>query len=1835
MSSLSQQLQSISSKTQSLALDRKARSKIHSRSLIFEPKIASAQDYDYIYQIGLEGLEELTEIDSRFNKFKNTLFSETSINFDRNVQPQETVDQLGRNIDAFLTLVGPYYAISPSLKALEWLVRRFYINIHNSEMLLITSLPHYKNPIFVKVLNVIPKNQLPKIFGWISGYKDLLKSPTEASLFKAFYNDLELFKLYSMFLMDQIKNKTIYKEQLVFYLSNTVNIMAAHSREVEKLNENQLPIILEVIGTLLSPQKPNGSLSGGNDARLTAYSLISVLGSILPLTKEVIKSLTECILQSEPFGSSSKQTLIVLGQLWNFYSEDSYEFDCFKDLPVSSLLKDNIIESIKTENYKIERFLLIYIVSTLPSVETFKLIPFVNWEKSNVFYNLLFDKITFLIQSNDETTRKCISEVFDHLLKVNKELFDNSLERNGLKLSELEIKLMTTFGNHDSSQDADIEFESDDVENNNDEELEITDDVNASFETLKTKTISFFECGNEEYQVLANSLIQALSNMNLKAQRSVLMKFSKIVFPSLESAMSFLFRFAYSPGIPLAFRLSVLRFIRIRIKQLSESENKEEFYLLVPILLLGLNSTSKAFRGSIIEILRLINEISISTHSNKKKAKTILYMEEQIYGSWEPSQRAIIAPNDNLSMLEILFETNVLEDVLIDNARINNLIFNKLFKSSKASLKKFGQLIIKTFVINQWSLPFWPLVFKSRVWDIMSVENQSGSDDRYFFIDTDIEEYMKRRDNLKIEASSCKIDFENDVERKFVSIIGGRSTHEKNKAREVDWLLNALEEEDESLQNIANERLISIFSTIKALDLKATVINKYTELLVKDTDIYFDAIASLQAIEIDHDLMMAILGNVQIVTQIPEQGVAKRRRRSSNSTKQAMAREDINSMASTHLTKLTIVLDTLEYNLRNKNTDISRPDLLQSLFKSLTDLDYLGNEGNLPVIYAQETLASCMLLSIQNIKQSEDTFEFDSSSIRADLIVNSIRSSQSPQVQNRLLLVIAELASLAPEIVLHSVMPIFTFMGAHTIRQDDEFSSSALQQTISKVIPAIAANGSNSLSNEIEFLLTSFVTAFHHIPRHRRVKLFTSLTKTLSHERSLSIILFLMGQQYAFSASKNKITKADAVIEFTLSFLKSFTASEQLVGLSSFYDLWNDIPIKQLEANSEEYDKLSKRCIFGTSILSLNNAELKELKVNMLKFMLEVLKLDQQEFNGIKSLKLKISLVLLDDVPQECKDNILQSSQQVISFALANLNEFTVNYDEDILNNLYKLLNQFLDLLPLKFFIDAILDSMKIINLEDVLSLRIARNFAVLAGTKFETELNANNIDEDIQNSVLNKMLPVLLEGIERGIDIELVQSYLDTFAIIVNKFGSSTRELTNDENSKVLINSLNVITSTNGLLNELSEIIISSINAISSVFNVLGVKAIGFFPKVIPPALKIWESTKSSEEESSKLLQTSILLLFSCLVKKIPAFMTSKLDDIFLVILNSNLIANDIRSNALNLIVDHMDLSQVLKSLCNIWCKNKFYHNDSAGNLGLYLNILQLTIDNIEKKSAAVHSTLFMKWLIEAFEFRSYCEKEGKFDNNTIHRLESSFHSCGISYVMKLNDKVFRPLFANLVRWAVDGEGSVSSDISEISRLLAFFRFFNKLQDGLKSIITSYYSYLLEAVSSLLKRFESGDIVDVNLRRIILSSLTNSCKFDQDDYWSQQLRYDTICEPLLSQLSNIEDSIGKYLVKCISAFVNNVSSDEYNEALVRGLIIYISNDNEKSSSKSKIWTIRTLKSIFQKMGEQWLTYLPTLIPYIAELLEDDDEAVELEVRSGLVRVIENVLGEPLDRYLD
>lgn len=60
---------------------------------------------------------------------------------------------------------------------------------------------------------------------------------------------------------------------------------------------------------------------------------------------------------------------------------------------------------------------------------------------------------------------------------------------------------------------------------------------------------------------------------------------------------------------------------------------------------------------------------------------------------------------------------------------------------------------------------------------------------------------------------------------------------------------------------------------------------------------------------------------------------------------------------------------------------------------------------------------------------------------------------------------------------------------------------------------------------------------------------------------------------------------------------------------------------------------------------------------------------------------------------------------------------------------------------------------------------------------------------------------------------------------------------------------------------------------------------------------------------------------------------------------------------------------------------------------------------------------------------------------------------------------------------------------------------------------------------------------------------------------------------------------------------------------------------------------VRCQQALTDKLGEEWLSMLPEMLPYISELQEDDDEGVERETNRWIVG-IETVLGESLDAML-
>ena len=194
MSALQKQLASIASSA-THELDLKAQRSAHSESLLFEPSVAANQSFDILYQICIEGFEELCALDTRFTKFRKSIFSAQSRTEDRTQLTAAENEGLDLVLQGFLGLVGARLLLRPALKALEWLVRRFRygaspifdchadrisllcsIHVYNAEYTVLTFLPHHATPLFTTLLSILPK-RLPPSLKFLHPYMNSLGNP--------------------------------------------------------------------------------------------------------------------------------------------------------------------------------------------------------------------------------------------------------------------------------------------------------------------------------------------------------------------------------------------------------------------------------------------------------------------------------------------------------------------------------------------------------------------------------------------------------------------------------------------------------------------------------------------------------------------------------------------------------------------------------------------------------------------------------------------------------------------------------------------------------------------------------------------------------------------------------------------------------------------------------------------------------------------------------------------------------------------------------------------------------------------------------------------------------------------------------------------------------------------------------------------------------------------------------------------------------------------------------------------------------------------------------------------------------------------------------------------------------------------------------------------------------------------------------------------------------------------------------------------------------------------------------------------------------------------------
>jgi U3 small nucleolar RNA-associated protein 10 len=302
----------------------------------------------------------------------------------------------------------------------------------------------------------------------------------------------------------------------------------------------------------------------------------------------------------------------------------------------------------------------------------------------------------------------------------------------------------------------------------------------------------------------------------------------------------------------------------------------------------------------------------------------------------------------------------------------------------------------------------------------------------------------------------------------------------------------------------------------------------------------------LQSMSLSTEILLSFLERLPTTAELADKPPATKRRRTSHGEIARTPLQDSKQLTAA-VKRVTFVLQLIDSSDAGKH-----PQLLKSLFGILAELQHFKAQVSSELAYLQGLVLGSLLAIIKGFKSDQD-LKLERSAIRADLLVDCVQKTASPQVQNAALLLIASLADTVPELVLHSVMPIFTFMGSSVLRQNDEYSAHVISQTIREVISPLISSLRKEKGNPVTGaaeLLLSFVAAYEHVPPHRRKGLFISLVQTLGPEDFLFALLAMLVDKYG---------PTEGIKAFAADVAGSFSVEIQLQSAVKYLDLVGDV----------------------------------------------------------------------------------------------------------------------------------------------------------------------------------------------------------------------------------------------------------------------------------------------------------------------------------------------------------------------------------------------------------------------------------------------------------------------------------------------------------------------------------------------------------------------------------------------------------------------------------------------------------------------------------------------------
>ncbi|XP_041358175.1 HEAT repeat-containing protein 1-like isoform X2 [Gigantopelta aegis] len=832
-------------------------------------------------------------------------------------------------------------------------------------------------------------------------------------------------------------------------------------------------------------------------------------------------------------------------------------------------------------------------------------------------------------------------------------------------------------------------------------------------------------------------------------------------------------------------------------------------------------------------------------------------------------------------------------------------------------------------------------------------------------------------------------------------------------------------------------------------------------------------------------------------------------------------------------------------------------------------------------------------------------------------------------------------------------MSVFTFMGTNILRQDDQYSFHVISRILETVIPALALACEEKVTSSatacsrtdvMTTVLRVFASALPHIPRHRRVVIFTKLVATVG-EKEFLWRFFLLVLEHSIVAHSNVTHRPDEetesldkkesspVSDDTLTFITnlavSFPPNIQLCAARSSISYVAGLPVDKPShtvvrprATPKQLSRLDKEEAEIFSFAFHTAKQMRHFKYSVIHMFVHLF--SSQEF--ISQVAEAHGGSLLKSF-QRFLSELLQYIASTTKMADRNQDNPTSKFWRALLHKTYELLDKVVSLLPDSIFLTAV-------------SGLLDHDLPTVQCKAMELLTNKLQHMKDVGGTDLQKLLPLvdqllavvkaMVRHVKSGDErVKTGTVALYTLNVLCRLLGETNPQLF----IKVLSQSTRVLTA----CKDNPSVLACALLCIAEICSSLKIHVIQHLITFMPKVFKIMNRDQLIRND---LLQLGAVTAIHRMVESLPHFISP-----YLLEITKQVCCNLSPERG---IPQKPQVQQRLKAIRHtlatviptrvllptvISC-----YDDAADNMQVCVpSVLLLLEEHITAMKKEDLGSFYNQLLTFFFTALSFRELHTEAELSLVTEIEAAVMKTLITMVMKMSEASFRPMLFKIFDWATRQDGSRD-------RVLVFYQLANRLAGKLKSLFTLFAGHIIKHAAQTLddnniaktdtKYFGPGKVArhkSCLLVTCIVDCLYKCFLYDSEGFVNKE-RFDSLMQHLVDQIENtqprFEERISQHLVPCITQFAVAAQDD----SLWRSLNYQILLKTRSATPKIRLAALDVIDAFNKKLGEDFMSLLPETIPFLAELMEDDNEDVEKRCQA-VIADMEKTLGEPLQKY--